>query len=111
MLYLADGDLTLAEAEAKIDGLNGPLSRHDRVGTEVAMRFVRAVGAVGDGANASSELVFLDVNTGAPYINAKPRWTFGQTSSWNWILYNHGETLTTGGTVKIVAENFGVWIE
>ncbi len=110
-LYLADGDLSLAEAEAKIDGLNGPLSRHDRVGTEVSMRFVKLVGAVGDGANASSEAVILDSVTGAPVVETKPRWTFGQTTSWNWIIYNHGEVLTTGATAKVVAENFGVWIE
>ncbi len=109
-LYLVDGDLTLAEAEAKIDGTNGPLSSHDRVGSEVVERFVKLCGAMSaDGGDVDHPID--DMNTGAPIVVVKPRWTFGEASSWNWLLYNRaGSALTTGATVKINAENFGVWI-
>lgn len=42
VLYLCDGDLSVAEMEAKIE-LDGPLSRHDRIGNEIVERFVRKV--------------------------------------------------------------------
>ncbi len=107
LLYLANGDLSLAEAEAAIE-LSGPLDRSDRVNGPIAERFVQLVGSTGDpdGAKAS----FLDAHTGAPVIVAKPRWTFGVTDSWNWIVYNNGAALTTGATVKLRVQDFGVWV-
>ncbi len=110
-LYLINGDLSLAEAEAKIE-TEGPVSRHDRIGAETAERFVRKVGFLGNNVDpASTTQVFLDVHTGAPMCTAKPRWTFGHTTSWQWMIYNHGLTLTTGATAQLKVENFGVWVE
>ncbi len=108
LLFIANGDLTLAEAEAAIE-LSGPVDRSDRVNGPIAERFVQLVGATADGSSAV-KAVMLDAHTGAPVIVAKPRWTFGQNDSWNWIVYNNGAALTTGATIKLRTQCFGVWV-
>ncbi len=108
-LWLANGDLSLAEAEAAIE-LSGPLDRSARTENEIAQRFVKIVGAVIDPDMGDDESTFRDAHTGAPVIITKPRWTFGQTTAWNWIVYNNGEVITTGATVRIRTQNFGVWV-
>ncbi len=110
VLYLVDGDLTLAEAEAQIEA-NGPLSRHDRVGTEIAERFVKKTACVGQHGAGADDAVFRDMHTNAPIVVVKPRWTFGETTSWNWMVHNTGTLLTTGATVIIKNQCYGVWIE
>ncbi len=108
LLYLANGNLSLAEAEAKIE-LSGPLDRSARPEVELAERFVKLVGVTGPPV-AGLEQVVIDAFSNAPVIVTKPRWTFGATDSWNWILYNHGQNLTTGATISIRVEDFGVWV-
>ncbi len=108
ILYLANGNLSLAEAEAQIE-LSGPLDRSARPEVELAERFVKLVGVV-DVPNASTEQTVRDAQTGAPVVTTRPRWTFGSTDSWNWILYNHGDNLTTGATVSIRCTSYGVWV-
>ncbi len=110
-LYLADGDLTLAEIEAAIE-LNGPLGPNDTVNEAIAQRPVFRVGANGlttDG-SANSEAIHLLNEMGGPLLSVKPRWTFARTKSWNWVVYNNGPAPTTGASVKINAKNFGVWV-
>ncbi len=108
LLYIANGDLSLAEAEAAIE-LSGPLDRSDRVNGPIAERFVMLVGAIRAGGN-QVEQSFVDAHTGTPVIVTKPRWTFGSNDSWNWIVYNNGVAITTGATVKLRVQAFGVWV-
>ncbi len=109
-LYLADGDLTLAEVEAQIEG-TGPVGPNDPVGEALAERPVFFIGAIPNtGSNDATEYTFHDVNSNAPAIAAKPRWTFARTKSWNWVLYNVGAALATGSTVIVTGKVFGVWV-
>ncbi len=107
-LYLANGDLTLAEVEEAIE-TGGPFGPSDRVPAEKMMRAVFLVGIIRQGDNAA-ERVIIDAKTGAPLIQAKPRWTFAPTLSWNWVFYNGGEAPTTGATIRINVKSFGVWV-
>ncbi len=107
-LYLVDGDLTLSEAEAAIEN-NGPLGPNDSVSADVSERFVRLVG-VTEIKSQAVDVPFLDVNTGAPVCMAKPRWTFSRDKAWNWLVYNNGQSPTTGIVVVVKAKHFGVWV-
>ncbi len=109
-LYLVEGKLSLAEAEAAIES-EGPLSRHDPTKEAIAERPVFRVGAgpVGGG-TTPKEFHIADVMTGGPVCVAKPRWTWGETSSWSWMVYNRGAAPTTGASVNINAKSFGVWL-
>ncbi len=107
-LYLINGDLTLSEAVAKITQ-TGPTNRGARTEQEIAERFVRLVGMT-EGISADTEHVMKDVNTNAPCVMAKPRWTFLKNTSWQWLIFNHGTLLTTGATAEIFNEAFGLWL-
>lgn len=50
------------------------------------------------------------VNTGMHEGTINPRWTYSRTKSWNWMVFNRGNALTTGGTVVINTKDFGVWV-
>ncbi len=108
LLYLANGNLSLAEAEAQIE-LSGPLDRSARPEVEIAERFVKLIGCTGD-VDATLEQTIKDAHTNAPVVVTKPRWTFGDADSWNWILYNHGQNLTTGAVCSIRVTSYGVWV-
>ncbi len=105
-LWLADGDLTLAEVEAAIELSGGPLGPNDPVDEAVAERFVVFCGA-GGGGNPVAH--FHDRETNAPFMIIKPRWTFARTKSWNFIVYNMGEVMVTGATINLRVKNFGLW--
>ncbi len=107
-LYLVDGDLSLAEAEAAIEN-NGPLGPNDTVSADVAMRPVFRVEGQVDMAGADP-IATGAVNTGLLQGKINPRWTFARTKSWNWMVYNKGSGLTTGSTAVIHAKDFGVWV-
>ncbi len=108
LLYLVNGDLSLVEAEAAIES-EGPLGPNDRIGQEVAGRLVKLIGATPErGAGLNS--VFSDMNTNSPVIVAKPRWTFARTKGWNFMVYNAGDTITTGSTIVLKADHFGIWV-
>ncbi len=107
-LYLVHGDLTLAEAEEAIE-TDGPLGPGDLVDAEEAQRPVFQVGIVAH-SEVQTEVVMIDIHSGAPMITAKPRWTFQSVSGWNWMLYNQGAAPTTGANAVITAKNFGVWV-
>ncbi len=109
LLYLADGDLTLTEIELAIES-TGPVGPNDRVAQDIAERPVFLVGATNPNSNSVLEQPFFDIETGAPVITVKPRWTFARTKSWNWVLYNNGQAPTTGSVVAIQVKNFGVWV-
>ena len=107
-LYLADGDLSLVEAEAAIE-TQGPLGPNDVINANIAMRpvfrvdatiFMAGADPIGSGA----------VNLGYMQGTLNPRWTFARTKSWNWIVYNRGAALTTGSSARIFAKDFGVWV-
>ncbi len=113
ILYMSEGDLTVAKSEENIES-NGPVSMGDQVTEEIASRWVRRVGITGEPASSSSELVFKNKYGGA-LIDIEPRWTFRRrrtatTGGWNWLIYNDGATLTTGSTLHILATHYGVWV-
>ncbi len=109
-LYLADGALTLAQIEAKIEQ-SGPLSRHDPPLEAIAERFVKLVAGARGGGSEAAQVMFADAMNNGVGIVTKPRWTFGATKSWNWVIYNRFAAITTGANVNLNAENFGVWVE
>ncbi len=108
VLYLADGDLTLAEIEQMIEG-NGPLGPNDVVGMERAERPVFPVSAVFD-CSGADPIASGSTNNSTMITTLEPRWTFAPTKSWNWVLYNNGIALTTAMTATIRIKSFGVWV-
>ncbi len=105
-LYLADGDLTVAEVEATIEA-NGPLGPNDIVAMDLAERPVWHFGTVDR--EVGIEAVFENM-TGGHNMEETIRWTFARTKAWNWVVYNLGNGLTTGAQVNIRAKHFGVWV-
>ncbi len=94
-LWLADGDLSIGEVEAAIE-VDGPLGPNDTVPAAVAERAVFYVGAYDVKANQTEG--FLRDKEGAGYAAmVKPRWTFGRTKSWNWVIYNLGPPVDDWG--------------
>ncbi len=109
-LYLADGDLTLAEIEEAIEA-NGPVGPNDTVAEAIAMRAVYRVGAMDRaGGTQSLEALHMVNEAGGPLLSVKPRWTFARTKAWNWIAYNNGPAPTTGTLIKVQVKAFGVWV-
>ncbi len=114
ILYMTQGILTAAEVEANIE-LRGPIRMGEKIDEEVASRWVRRVGIlVGPTVNETERVFRNKYNGGLLSIN--PRWTFrrGRTAAeggWNWVVYNSGVTITTGGTVEILATHYGVWVD
>ncbi len=112
ILYMVQGILTAAEAEASIEQ-NGPIRMGERIEEEVAERWVRRLG-ITQGVATGTERVFLN-EAGGGLLSLKPRWTFrrGRTATeggWNWGVYNAGETITTGAVVDLIATHYGVWV-
>ncbi len=110
VLYLADGDLTLAEIEEAIE-TEGPLGPNDQIAEAIVMRPVFRVGAAKMASGAGAlEATHLINDEGGPLLSINPRWTFARTKSWNWVIYNNGPAPTTGTIAKIMAKNFGIWV-
>ncbi len=107
-LYLVDGDFSLAEFEAAIEG-NGPLGPNDAIQEPISERFEKWCGSTENQSGSESELQVRNEDKGG-LLTVMPRWTFARTKSWNWILYNAGAVLTTGATVFVKAKSFGVWV-
>ncbi len=113
ILYMAEGDLTDADSELNIEQ-NGPLRMGQQVEEEIADRWVRRVGiTVGPTVNETERVVRGEGNSGL--LSIEPRWTFrrGRTATnggWNWLIYNSGIAITTGGSCKIIATHYGVWV-
>ncbi len=113
ILYMIEGDLSAAQAEAKIEQ-DGPVRLGQQIEEEIASRWVRRVGiTIGPTVN-ETERVFTN-NHGGGLLELKPRWTFrrGRTATeggWNWGVYNSGATLTTGTIVDILCTHYGVWV-
>lgn len=105
-LYIADGDLSLAEAVAALDS-NAPTDLNDNPGAGVAERYVKLIGCVVGQAAGTARFIGPD---GSPVLTVKPRWTFASTKSWNWIVFNNGDELTTGAGFVLRGTAFGVFI-
>lgn len=106
LFVLADGQFTLAEIEAAIEA-NGPLGPNDTVTEDIADRPVWFMGAIDR--ETGTEAIFENENGGHMMV-IKPRWTFARTKSWNFVVYNLGDTLTTGASIRIRGKSFGVWV-
>ncbi len=113
ILYMTEGSLVASEVEANIEQ-NGPLRQGDQTEEEIASRWVRRVGITTGPTVNETERVFKNKDGGA-MLDMNPRWTFrrGRTATeggWNWAVYNDGITLTTGGTLRLLATHYGVWV-
>ncbi len=103
---IADGDFTLAEIEAAIE-VSGPLGPNDKTNADAAERFVKLIGAIDR--ETGTEAIFENAQGGHKMENTI-RWTFAATKSWNYFVYNLGNTLTTGSNLLLRAKSFGVWV-
>jgi len=108
-LRIADGDLSATDIDQAIEA-NGPLAPGDSTLVEQVMRFTKLFG-ISDPyeASATTTRVFLGQNN-SQMMTENPRWTFKETFSWDWHVFNNGQTLTTGATIKILAKHYGVWL-
>ncbi len=107
---IADGDLTLVEIEEALDR-NGPLTRVDSDGMNVANRAVFITGVYEPRSLDEDEGLFRDKITDALILSSKLRWRFHKTASWNYFVYNAGTTITTGASVKIHSKSWGLWLD
>jgi len=110
LLGLASGSLSLAEIEEALEN-NGPLSPAAGTAKEESMRPVWLVGALESPMEVTgTERRFIDAESGAVSIVAKPRWTFQETQSWNWFVYNQGQTMTGNAVVRILNKAWGLFL-
>jgi len=109
MLGIAQGDLSITEIKEALE-VSGPTSRGKRAQQEQAERFVKLIGMFVNEGGSEVAVVCYDLETGAPGIRAKPRWTFSNSTGWNFFLYNLGVAPTSGATARMVATHFGVWV-
>ncbi len=109
-LWLATGDLSLAEVEEAIE-VAGPLDRADRGRDEQVTRLVWKVAvSIPDGITAT-HLQMQGHKSASPIIEFEPRWTFGEDAGWNWVIYNRdGDALADLAEFRIHATHFGVWV-
>ncbi len=107
VLGIANGELAASEIEESIEA-DGPLDRSDRIVQEKAERFTKFVGTARPTGTAG-ELAIVGPEGGSP-IEFNLRWTFTDTDSWAWFVYNMGPQLTTGATIRVVATHYGVWV-
>ncbi len=103
---LADGDLSATEVDEAIE-TQGPLGPNDRIAEAITERPVWFAGAFDR--ETGTEGIFENENGGHMLV-LKPRWTFARTKSWNFFVYNLGNNLTTGSTVRMRSKSFGVWV-
>ncbi len=113
ILYMTEGDLTVAESEVNIEQ-NGPVRLGEQIAEEVASRWVRRVGITTGPTVNETERVFRN-KYGGGLLDLEPRWTFrrgrtGTEGGWNWVIYNDGVALTTGSTLHILCTHYGVWV-
>ncbi len=106
LIGLADGDLTITEIEQAIE-VAGPLGPNDQESANRAERWTMFVGAVDR--ETGTEAIFENEKGGHKMENTI-RWTFARTKAWNYFVYNLGDTITTGSSVKIRGKSFGVWV-
>ncbi len=107
VIGICDGDLSLAEIEAAIEGA-GPLGPNDSVQEAISERYVKMLGSTNH-MEADVEAMFLN-KMGGPIIEETIRWTFARTKSWNYFVYNMGSALASGSLVSIRVKSFGVWV-
>ncbi len=109
-LYLCHGDLSLSEIAGAL-AANGPPARGD---IEAALRTKRPIFLVGQfvqsGATGTTGHL-SDMKTGSAVGVIKPRWTFPDGGvGWNWVIWNFGNNLATGGSVQIQSKAYGLWV-
>lgn len=106
-LYMANGDLSLADFEESIEA-TGPLNRNDRDVNEKVMRWSKCMGQIAFIPHNGGAGALLPANGGVGSIT--PRWTFSKGVGWQFLAYNTGGALTTGSTIKIRLKHYGVWV-
>ncbi len=110
-LWMVNGELTLTEAEETLE-MTGVTDRNDRSNQEKVGRFVKYVGSFPDftGLVTAKHICDEQGRIGMAIINSK--WTFSNPEAWDFLIYNRSGSgpLTTGASVKIFAEHYGVWV-
>jgi len=106
-VYLASGDLTISELEASIEG-SKPLQRGDIDETVESEKPIFYLGTFGS--NGTDTEAVMVAPGGGHLATLKQRWTFYKGLSWKLFAYNSGVVFTTGATIKVGAQLWGVWI-
>ncbi len=108
-LFLADGELTVAEIKECLEA-DGPLDRNDNSKSERAERPVWVLAQLDIKDITQVNGTFLNKNGGS-IIEAKPRWTFSEAKGYTLGIYNNTSfTLTTGASMQLLSTAFGVWV-
>ncbi len=108
VLYMGDGQYSLAEFEEGIEGAI-PLSPNDSTEAEQALRWSKRFGATQHEEGQNAELMVVGPK-GGPVMEETIRWTFDEATSFDWLCYNMGAVLTTGATIQVACKLFGVWV-
>ncbi len=109
MLGIASNELSVAEIAEALT-VDGPTDRNDRVAAERAARAVFIISSLDEGEVITSS-VFHN-QTGGPQIVHKMPWTWVATEGWCFFVFNNSQSaFTTGGTIKLHAKHFGMWVD
>ncbi len=106
---IANGELSIAEIAAAIS-TDGPNDRNDRAAEELAMRNVRLFGVLRLQESAAIKGPFVDRSDSA-LMEHRIRWTYSNPEGWNYFVFNNGTILTTGSSIRMLAKNYGVWVQ
>lgn len=93
---IADGELTSAEIMEALVVV--PEDRNDNLGNERAQRPVFPVGEL------------LGTTHRVDHFSISQRWTFGNSESWQWWVYNPAVNALTDSELILFAKTYGVWV-
>lgn len=97
---IAQGALTATEIEECLEA--EPTDENDVPAVEQAMRAVFPLGIL---------VMATDGGRIIDHIDRKLTWTFKNAEGWQWFAYNlDSGALTTGGSLRILAKHYGVWV-
>ncbi len=106
---ICNDDLSAADIAASLSA-GGPLNRADRDIAELAERFTRVLSGSGQMDDGNTIRHFTGFHN-EPVIQEVIRWTFTKGVGWAFYIFNHdGSALTTGATLRLYHQAFGVWV-
>ncbi len=111
VLGICNNDLTAVEIAAGLEA-TGPISRGDRILSELSERFIQIIGVAGALGPAASDTEGQFLNEmGGPLLKKNVRWTFTKGIGYSFFVYNYDNTtLTTGAIVRMHVTSYGVWV-
>ncbi len=108
IMGICNDELSVGEI-GEVMQAGGPLNRNDRERTEFAERGVHLF------PEGKAMIPFLaqtaDPTVTYGFFESKHRWTYNNPEGWALFLWNKGAgALTTGGTLRVTSEFYGVWV-